>query len=302
MNSIIRGTIIFFALMVLVSAQKSKTITKSFEDVSKLTIDLVLGDCELIKSTDGKVNVELTYSYDDEDFEAIIEERNGKVYLEEEFYSRHRDHDRGRSKWIIEVPNDIDVKFETATGNLKIKDASLTIDGNTGTGNLLVENSKGEFELNSGTGNLLIVKSDGEFDLNSGTGDVDVKESTGRFDANSGTGDVDFKGVKITNRSNLNSGTGDVFVLIDSPIEKDLELNSGTGDATLNMNGQELNGEFYFSCNEDNGKIKSPVAFDEERETREHGHYVLRKKFSKGSADVRIEISTGTGTAELELD
>jgi len=301
MNSFLKTTLVFFALTVLICAQKEQTINKSFENISKITIDFVLGDCEIVKTKSDKVDVKLTYSYDNEDFEAIIEERNGKLYLEEEFYDGRRNYDNGDSKWIIGVPDDIDIEFESATGNLKVVGLSLKIDGNSGTGNLLIEDSNGEFELNSGTGDLMIVKSKGDFNLNSGTGNVEVKESIGKFEANSGTGDVEFKKVNIAKRSSLNSGTGDVYVSVNSKIENDLELNSGTGDATLNMSGQKLDGKFYFSCNEDRGTIESPVAFDEETETREHGHYVLRKHFTKGSSNVEIKISTGTGTAELEL-
>ena len=279
-------------------AQKKQTIEKSFQDIKKLTADLVLGSCEITKSSDQSVKVKVEYTYDDEDYEVNIEQRDNRVFVEENFYGNNP---RGESKWYIEVPDNIDIRFESATGNLFLENLKLSLDANSGTGNITIEKAEGKFELNSGTGNLLIKNSSGEFDLNSGTGNVKITSCTGEFKANSGTGDVDVIDISIEKESSFNSGTGDCELSLAIGPKDDLEVNSGTGDAIVDYKDIELKGAFYFTCKESSGSIICPVKFDDETYERRDGEYLEKKYFKKGEGP-RIKISTGTGTAELKTN
>jgi DUF4097 and DUF4098 domain-containing protein YvlB len=271
-------------------------INKSF-DKKDIRIKLVLGNCNVVKSDNNKINVHLNYTYDDEKFEPIIREKNRYIELREKF---HGDNPRGYSKWIIEVPNELDINFESATGDLILTDVDIEIDGNTGTGEIELTNSKGFFDLNTGTGRIEVIHSEGEFDLNSGTGKVIVEDSKGNFKLNSGTGKVEAIHITIEDEGDFNCGTGDVEVVAPKGTGFDLTVSSGTNDAILDMDGISLEGYFEFSAQKRRGHIDSPIKFDEEDEYEQGDQTYLRKSFTKGSDYTRFYIKTGTGKAKLK--
>ena len=295
----------FIAILIAVSvfslvanAQSDGKFEKSFSKVDRVRIQTVLGSCKIEKSSDDMIHVLVEYTYDPRDYEIDYYEGNNSLDLEEEF---EENNPRGYSKWSVAIPDGIDLRVESATGNIKIDGLKVELDGNSGTGNLTITKCDGMFELNSGTGNVNVESSKGEFKLNSGTGNVKVKSTSGEFDLNSGTGDVIAENIVIEKMSKLNSGTGDVYLELDENPKDDISINSGTGDSELRASGFDLVGYFEFRCNHDDGRIKCPVDFDSEDVEWRHGNRVEIKSFTKGSGSPKIKISTGTGTAELTM-
>jgi hypothetical protein len=290
-----------FLLLNLISvlplfATDKKEIEKSFSKKDKVRIKLILGDCYLKNSTDGKIHIHIIHSYQEDSFEARFREKGNALTIEEKLYGRNSD---GNSTWTIAIPADIEIDFESATGDLILENVTLEIDGNTGTGNIEVDNVNGKIDLNTGTGNIEVINSEGEFELSSGTGKVSIEESKGNFDANSGTGDVEVKNLTIEDEADLNSGIGDVEAINPQGTDFDLSLNSGTNNAILDMNGSPIEGYFEFTAHARKGRIVCPVEFDEENEySNGDGNYV-RKSFTKGKNTPRYFISTGTGKAKL---
>jgi hypothetical protein len=295
LKSIIFAHISIIILVTQLFAQRGKIFEDSYEAKSKLKIKLVLGSALINKSPDSKIHVKVSYTYADEDFEIRVRDKGKTLHLQEKIYGENT---HGDSDWTISLPDDIDVDFGTATGELTIEDVVLEIDGNSGTGNIYVSRAAGEFELNSGTGSLEISDSEGDFELNSGTGRVKIRDCNGEFDVNSGTGNVYGANLKIKDDARFNSGTGDAEVLDPSGEEFDLSINSGTGDATLELDNTPLVGFFEFKTS--TGRIKSPVDFDEEKEYSHDHNGSTRKSFTKGKKSPRYYISSGSGTAELK--
>jgi DUF4097 and DUF4098 domain-containing protein YvlB len=297
-----RTTVIFTILCIFftsvnIFAQRKKELDKTFDSKDLIEIDLVLGDCNLKQSEDGKVHVYLVYTYDDDYFEPRIKERSNALIIEEKFYGRNGD---GDSEWTISVPKDCEIDFEAATGSLYIDNLQAKIDGNSGTGEMDVRESKGKFDLNSGTGRIVVEDSDGSFELNSGTGRVKVENCSGDFDVNSGTGKTVGINITIQDEAEFNSGTGTAEVTRPKGEDFELFINSGTGNAVLDMDGEPIEGYFEFSVDSHGGDIRSPIEFDDEEEYREREGYSYRRYFTKGKKTPRYYISTGTGTAELK--
>jgi hypothetical protein len=78
-------------------------------------------------------------------------------------------------------------------------------------------------------------------------------------------------------------------------------LTSGSGDAELHFNGNEIAGEIVMQANKKNGRIDAPFAFDktEEIDDNDNDHVTVKKTVVKGSATPLVRISTGSGTAAL---
>jgi DUF4097 and DUF4098 domain-containing protein YvlB len=285
-----------FTMFISLIAQGKKEIEKSFDPKERVKIDLVLGDCLIQPSPDNKIHIRLVYSYDDEYFEASFREKTNSLVIREKFHGENGD---GFSRWTISLPEKLEVEFESATGDLNLEGVSGIFEGSSGTGSIEVLNAKGEFELNSGTGSVLVEGSEGEFELNSGTGRVKIEDCSGEFDANSGTGRVRAYNITIETEGEFNSGTGDVEVSRPQGEDFDLSVNSGTNDATVDMDGLPIEGYYEFSTSARSGDIDCPVDFDKEEEYYDGGDQV-RKSFTRGKKSPRYYISTGTGTAELK--
>ena len=302
MKNIWINSILTILLFISVSAHTmtvpEEKVDKEFSAKKEVRIKLVLSDCELTASTNKKIQVHHESTYDPDRYRVIMEERGDRLYLEEKFYD---DHPGGSAHWKVAVPPGTEVEFNSATGDLTVKGFKGELEGNSGTGDIDLENSDGEFDLNSGTGNIIVKASSGEFDLNSGTGTVRINDAKGDFKANSGTGRCQANNITILREGEFNSGTGDVRV--EKPVgdEFDLEINSGTGDAILDLQGQPVIGYFEFKAHARRGDIECPVEFDEEERGGRDDNEYMRKSFTREKRSPRYFISTGTGTAELKL-
>ena len=316
-SKLIMALVIILSLILTTGlfAQDEKKVNKTFDKKSEIRIKLVLGNCLIKKSNNDKINVNLVYTYSDENFEPVFRERSGYIEMKEKF---HGDNPRGESNWTIEIPEDMEIDFESATGDLVIENVNVEIDGNTGTGDIEISGAAGKYDLNTGTGRIDMTDSEGDFDLNSGTGRINVKGSEGEFKLNSGTGRVSAKNIKgniklnsgtgdveagnitIEDEGSFNSGTGDAEVISPSGNNYELTVSSGTGSATLDMNGKAIEGNFEFTAHARKGRIDSPVKFDNEEEYYEHDTKYLRKSFTKGKKTPMFYISTGTGKAKLK--
>jgi DUF4097 and DUF4098 domain-containing protein YvlB len=280
-------------------ASPEEKVDKTFGKKDEIRFKLILGDCQLKKSSDGRIHVHLVYSYEpDMSYEPRIEERGNKLYLEEKMRGNNP---KGYSTWTVEVPDDIEIDFKSATGSLVVEGLKLEIDGSTGTGDIDLIKIKGEFDLRTGTGNVEAFDSEGEFELSSGTGDVEIKNCKGNFDVSSGTGNVDAEGLTVELDGDFASGTGDAEVSFPDGTDFELRVRSGTDDAILNMNGKQIKGYFEFTCHARKGRIVSPVKFDKEEEYKQNNDQLYyRKSFTQGKDIPKVYIKTGTGTARLK--
>jgi len=296
-------------------ARKAKVIEKTFDRVESLRIETILGDCIIKQGSGSEISVRVEYTYDDDDFEAKFRERGGTLYVEEDIDGNNV---KGESEWLIVVPDGIEIRFKSATGGLKASglDGELTarsgtgnfivsgfkgeLDAKSGTGNITLSDSEGEFELDSGTGDITVENAGGSFDVSSGTGDVKIAKAKGDFEASSGTGNVEAFKLSLDDYGEFTSGTGTAEVELPAGEEYELEISSGTGKAYLECGGADLNAYVEMSAKKRSGKISSSFDFEDEEEFERNDDTYIRKWFTKGSGERKIEIRTGTGRAKIK--
>ena len=296
-------------------AGKAKVIEKTFDRVESLRVKTILGDCIIKQGSGSEISVRVEYTYDDDEFEATFKERGGTLYIEEDLDGNNID---GDSEWLIVVPEGIDIKFESATGGLKASGIEGRLRAKSGTGAFLISGFKGELEAKSGTGDITLADAEGEFELNSGTGDINVEDAAGSFDANSGTGDVkidkakgDFEAnsgtgnveafeLSLDDYGEFSSGTGNAEVELPAGEEYELEVSSGTGKASIECGGADLDAHVEMSAKKRSGKISSSFDFEDEEEYYSGDDKYVRKWFTEGSGSRKIEIRTGTGRAKIK--
>ena len=315
MNRLNKFSLFLIASFFGVTVFGQQTITKTYDGVKDIRLNTSAGDGIIKKGNSNQVKVTLEYTYDDDSFEPIFEQNGTRLELREEFERGSRT--SGRSTWTLEIPDDIDLMFNTGSGDLQIDDLKIElrsnlgsgdielrdltgdIDVNTGSGDIDVDNLDGDLNANTGSGRIVIADSKGNLDVNTGSGDIRLNRITGALGVNVGSGDITATGLNITGSSSFNSGSGDSEVVLASVLNHDISVNSGSGDAVLDFNGNKIEGEIVMKASKRNGRIEAPFSFDKEYEEDKGRQVIMIKEAKIGNKDIRIRVSTGSGTARI---
>jgi hypothetical protein len=308
--------ITILALIISTAVFGQQKIEKEFTGVKKITMTTSTGDCILKKGDTDKVSITVEYTFDKDDYAPEFEQNGETLRIKEKFNNRSNN---GNSKWTLTVPNDMDIKFNTGSGDFEAKDLKVELSLNTGSGDYYFERMSGEIVSNSGSGDLKLTDFEGDIKANTGSGDVNVTGTKGELKINTGSGDIaitDASGgifanvgsgniygtnITVSESSGFNSGSGDVKVVLATSPKADIALNSGSGDAKLDFSGNEIEGLITMKADKKNGTIKAPFDFDSTEEIRENGNQTVIKKTAKiGNGNVKINIGTGSGTASIQ--
>lgn len=308
-------TTLIFLISGTICAQN--TMTKQFDGLKSIDMSTGSGDCMIKRSADNTVTLELTHDYGN-DYKPQIEQKGDRLVIKESDRGMNRGWSSTRSpKWTLTVPDDMKIDFNTGSGDFMANDIKLNLDLNAGSGDIELVNMKGEFLSNTGSGDVDIRGFEGYVKSNTGSGDVEVKDAKGDLNfncgsgeislnsaegsisANVGSGEIEAEGIMVTGSSSFNSGSGDVEVsLIKSPTAN-LSVNSGSGDAELDFNGAEMVGELIMKAEKRHGEIEADIDFDTMDEVREGNNTVIKKVKKFDNSGIQIQVSTGSGTAEL---
>lgn len=309
---------IIVLLFINIAAFAQNTVKKSFSGVKRIRISTSSGDCELRKAPGTSVEVELTHTFDDRSFTPRFEQSGERLELGEEFNGRNFS---GSVRWKLAIPDGMKVNFSTGSGNLLVDGVSIdldattgsgdlefstmkgSVDANTGSGNVDLAGFNGDAKLNTGSGNMDVRDMEGDLDLNCGSGDIKVSQSKAYFSINTGSGNISADKVTITGSSRFNTGSGRARVGLAATPTVDLAVNSGSGDAELNFNGNEIVGQVVMKASKRHGNISAPFEFDKTEEVsngNNNGNDVtIVKTAQRGKGTNRILVSTGSGDAVL---
>ena len=322
----------FFTVQVI--AQEGK-IEKTFKNVKEVRIKTVSGNCIVQKGDKNEVKIVVTYSYDDEDYDAEIEQRGDRLILRERFVG-HRRSWRGRSTWKLTVPENTDIEFSTASGEFEAADLSSNIEAQTASGNISLKRMNGDFNISTASGDIEITDLQGRIEFGTASGNVELRGFTGdsevgtasgniraenvrgemnfgtasgniyiracsgEFEVGAASGDVDASNVVIEGRSNFSAASGDVDVSLGKELAHNLKISSASGDSRLRFNGHTIRGFIEMTAKAGRGRIKAPFKFDNEEFYYKWNDEYVTKSVTKGNANPRIEISTASGRAVLE--
>lgn len=309
-------------LFAVTAAYAQETVEKSYTGIKSIRLSTASGNGTIKKSNTNEVKVHLRYTYDKDVYEPSFEQKGDRLYIDEDF-KRSR-WTRGYSEWTLEVPDGIELDFKTGSGNIEVMGVNIEIRSSTGSGNIEIEEVTGEVRANTGSGNITfsqvegmlnantgsgsirLDRTKGDADLNTGSGNIRSRDIEGELRLNTGSGNIDVIEAKITGSSSVNTGSGTAEISLAAPLDYDLSVSTGSGNAILDFNGQEISGEFIMKAS-DKGDIRAPFSFDKEYENDRGGSYNRRgrsngyvKEAKVGSKDIQIRISTGSGRAVVK--
>jgi hypothetical protein len=310
-------------------------IQKVYEKSKTIKLKVASGDCLIGTSTDGKIHVDLTYSFDKKDYEPTFNESGETLELGEKYLSNHS---RGRSKWTVSIPDGLKFEFHAGSGGLVVKGPRLDLKTRSGSGNIDIQDAKGDFRLSSGSGDVKVFNCEivnlsssagsgdheisrvkGKIDLRSGSGDMKVldtegdlgvsvgsgkiviRNAKGNLGASTGSGSIRAENLTLVEKGSFSSGSGDVDVDMPSGDGFRLKVSAGSGDTRVRLNGKPAQGFFEFSASKKHGTIVSCEPFDKEEEIQgsQGSDPTMRKSFTRGKSTNQVVIRTGSGKAEL---
>ncbi|GHM99657.1 hypothetical protein WSM22_11470 [Cytophagales bacterium WSM2-2] len=292
-------------------------MNKTFTGIRKINLTTSSGSCRLVKGTTSEVSVTVRHSYASNDYQPAMEQDGSTLYLKEDFAGRGSY--SGSSSWELTVPDNIEIRFSSGSGDFEANDMVLKLTGstgsgdyrwknvsgeskiNTGSGNITIDDFRGTLDLNTGSGDVAVTKASGDLYLNTGSGEISLTQVKGKFSANVGSGNIKGSQLELTGKSTFNSGSGNINVRLATVPDFAIAVNSGSGDAVLDFNGNKIEGKITMVVNKRNGNIVAPFAFDKTEELDEDGYnnVRIRKTAQLGAKDVDIKISSGSGTAEI---
>ena len=311
-----RFTLLILATTVTFSLSAQEKISKSFKGIKEIKLSTGSGDCSVVKGKGQDISVDLTYTYDEDNYTPVLEQEGDVLVLKDKFKNNRSG--SGYSKWQLAIPDNIELKYNSGSGNLKIDGVAIELTSNSGSGDIeatnltgeftsnsgsgevSIEGYKGQLQINTGSGDIEIANGSGSFKINLGSGDIDVENITGGVKFNAGSGDISVDNAVITEASSMNSGSGDAKLTLKSDLQAGLSINSGSGDATLDFNGLSVQGDFTMKTNKKNGEISAPFEFDEVTEEGQGNQTMITKKAKVGASTVKINISSGSGRASVE--
>ncbi len=318
MKTFTQTIICLFLLALVISAAQGQKMNKTFTGIKKISLSTSSGNCKLIKGTGNEVQVSVSYTYSSSDYQPIMEQDGSTLELKEDF--ARKGSYSGNSSWELTIPDNLEIRFSSGSGDFEANDMAVKISGNTGSGNYRWRSIKGDSKINTGSGDITIEDFHGEIDLNTGSGDIDILKSEGDLHANSGSGKMNLASVKgkisanvgsgdilgkelmLTGKAMFNSGSGDVNIKLATAPAYGISVNSGSGDALLDYNGNKMEGKIIMTVNKRNGNIVAPFPFDKTEELNDDGdnNVRIRKTAQLGTKDIEIKISSGSGTAEIK--
>lgn len=334
----LKAALFLFGFLMLGVSVQAGEINETFKDVKEIKIKTVSGDCIIEKGTSSEVSVVVTYTYNDEDFEAELQQRGDRLYLTENFGGGRFGRGRfsGQSTWRITAPAETAIDFSTASGDLNVSDLLSSVEASAASGDVRLRNLNGEISVSTASGEIDVANLDGkiyistasgdvtitaisgesklstasgrieasdakgELKLNTASGRIRLNNASGELDVNTASGDITAEGITLEATSSFNAASGDVEITLAKSPAHDLLVSTASGDAVLNFNNQPIKGLIKMTAKMRRGSIRAPFEFDtEDIHYRGDDDEYVTKTAKRGSDTPLIEISTATGQAVL---
>lgn len=270
--------------------------SKSFAGVKKIVMNTASGNCEILKSIDAITHIELEHHYKNDEFKPIMNQQEGELIIKETFLKNSVS--GGNATWKIAVPEGTEIFFKSGSGSFELSNLSLNLDVDIGSGNITIASLSGNVKVYTGSGNLELSNLLGKIMASTGSGDIRINNCKSSIKSSSGSGSIVGRYISITDESFFSSGSGNSKLLLATTPQFDLKVSSGSGDATLDFNGNNIVGEITMKANKNNGSISSDVEFDKTEEFVSGNQVVLKKTVNKGG-NIKIHVGTGSGQASL---
>lgn len=169
------------------------------------------------------------------------------------------------------------------------------IDAGSVSGDIAVSNGADNLKLETVSGDILVSDSWGKMKVASVSGDIHIDGRAEFFDAQTVSGDIQAK-IDKSDNVDLTSVSGDIELRLELATGGRVEADTVSGDITLEFDNNEIDARFEIDTGP-GGDIRNSIS-KHKPESSIIGAEEIR--FSTGKGSAIVEISTMSGTIELE--
>jgi hypothetical protein len=190
----------------------TRTLTLSTDQINQLDIIAKQGDVEIIGLSDTKtIEVEARIKKtDDRSFTFNLSKLGDTAYLVSHFDNTTNGWSFG-SQYIdltVYVPNDLLLKMEQRSGDLRIKNLNNDLVLDDTSGDITLFDISGNIELRDNSGDITIKRTQGDINIVDRSGDVDIYNTAGNVTIEDRSGDINVK--TAMSLTVLDDGSGDI--------------------------------------------------------------------------------------------
>ncbi len=334
----IKTAFIFLILLVFlflteIIASQEQQIEKSFKGITAVQLNTIGGDC-IVKAEPGDdIKIRFVHTYSNVTFEPQFKKEGSILMLKESFSISN---ESGHSTWYLTVPENTAIKYSSISGNFSVTGIRNNVHGISVSGDVVAKECAGDLEFKSVSGDLDVMslagnitvrgvssdlklqeltgkievksesgdvqgtKLDGRVVIKSPSGDIRLTDCSGTFDVKTASGEIQVANTRFIKPSSFKTASGNINITLAQSLTENLELNSASGNAVLNYNGNAISGYFEFQVAADKGKIEAPFPFEKEEECERWGKKYQIKSFKVELGTPQIFIRTSSGTATLK--
>lgn len=289
---------LILSLLIAISAPaiaKKVDETLAVERAGKVGISVVRGDVDVM--TWKKSEVRVVGELDDAVRKFIFETDKGetriKVELDDGFF--HKGWSSEDTDLDIFVPQDSEVETDGVSVDYKIIGVKGGLRANTVSGDLDISEIEKELDLQTVSGDIRVMDSSGRMKLSSVSGDIDTDGDAEFFDATTVSGDVEAS-IGRTGVLELSSVSGDLEIKFELADDGRVDAETVSGDVSLEFGNSVVNARFKIDTGP-GGDIRNRITDDRSDESFIGSEKI---KFESGNGDGTVEISTMSGTIEVE--
>jgi DUF4097 and DUF4098 domain-containing protein YvlB len=139
------------AILAPLPLNAQKKLSKTFTGIKRIRMSTASGNCTIRKSVDARTSVDLTYSFDGDDYKPVISQEGDRLVINEEFHGQSFS---GSAEWTLTVPDNLEIKFTTGSGNVDATGLVMNLEATTGSGTFDFNTIRGEIKINTGSGDI----------------------------------------------------------------------------------------------------------------------------------------------------
>ena len=124
-------------------ASGEKEINKTFDAKENLYVKAVSSDCQIEKGTENKIIIKIVYTYDDDCYSVDFIENASGLEIIEDFEGNCS----GEANITIKVPENIYVKFSSASGDFSLVGTGKGAKVNVASGDIKIETIAGDVDI-----------------------------------------------------------------------------------------------------------------------------------------------------------
>ena len=282
-----RSRIGILALLVTMTAWAGEPIDQSIEAEEGTTI-LVENVAGIVRVTGwDRPEVKVTGELGDGADRVVVSAEYGRVLVR---VLMPRSSTTADTELNVSAPASSRLEVETVSATVEISGMNKSQRVNTVSGDVTTFSAGDDLEVKSASGDISVKGNGSTSDamVTSVSGDVSITGVTGEVNAKSVSGDVHLEGTAIT-QARLSSTTGDLHLAASVDSDPQLVLESISGDATIEIDG-DLLGEFDLKTT--SGEIKTCFGLEPVRDEYGAGQS-LRHSEDEGEAQVRVKTMSG---------